>query len=65
MMTGRFLRSLYVGKMTEYLCVFGVEKEPCMLKAALLSNGFIETAGRAASFTGRDVSVTHLSLWFD
>jgi hypothetical protein len=40
-MTGRFLRSLYVGRITEYLWVSGVANWPCMSRDTLLSKGFI------------------------
>ena len=41
-MTGKFLRSLYVGRMTLYLWVSEEWNEPCILRDALLSNGFIQ-----------------------
>lgn len=41
-MIGRFLRSLYVGRMTEYLWVSMLSNWPCMFKDAELSNGFIK-----------------------
>ena len=39
--TCRFFRSLYVGKMTEYLCVFAELCMPCISKETEDSNGFM------------------------
>lgn len=39
--TGKFLRSLNVGRITEYLWVSEDENCPCILRAGWLSNGFI------------------------
>jgi len=41
-MTGKFLRSLYVGRMTLYLWVSEEWNNPCILRDTLLSNGFIQ-----------------------
>jgi hypothetical protein len=41
-MTGKFLRSLYVGRMTLYLWVSEEWNDPCILRDTLLSNGFIQ-----------------------
>lgn len=45
-MIGRFLRSLYVGRITEYLWVLvdkGVLKLPCISSAIEFSKGFIRS----------------------
>ena len=41
-MTGKFLRSLYVGRMTLYLWVSEERNDPCILRDTLLSNGFMQ-----------------------
>ena len=41
-MTGRFLRSLYVGRMTLYLWVSEERNDPCIFRDTSLSNGFME-----------------------
>lgn len=40
---GRFLRSLYVGRITEYLCVSEELNWPCMFNDAALSKGFMQS----------------------
>jgi hypothetical protein len=47
MMMGKFLRSLYVGRMTEYLWVLGVIR---MFAVRAFSNGFMTEPGQTATY---------------
>ena len=45
---GKFFLSLYVGRMTEYLCVFPESKLPCIVRAGGLSYGFMQASKQPA-----------------
>ena len=40
---GKFLRSLYVGSMTEYLWPFELSNDPCISRETELSKGFMHS----------------------